>query len=171
MDIRVWVGCMAHYNNGELVGDWVDAVDAGDWVCPKADPTNVYINCEETWCYDHEIPGVKGELSPMEAVEIGQAVAEMDDDRGYAFLAWCQEQGEPRTTDSVRTFNDAFREHWDSERDYAQDWAEEVEGYRLSEVAWPLNHIDWDAATEEMFSGSHYSIDDPRGGVWVFWQH
>lgn len=34
---RIWVGCLAHYNAGRLVGEWFDAVD-GDGSFPPAAP-------------------------------------------------------------------------------------------------------------------------------------
>jgi antirestriction protein len=128
MDLSVWVGCMAHYNNGELIGAWIDAKDAGEWVCPKQDPNNVYINCEETWCYDHEILWIDGELSPMEAVAWAEIAGEVEDHEVDAFTAWVKEYfGKASAGDvKVSAFRDECRGAYDSMRDFAMEWAGET---------------------------------------------
>lgn len=44
---RVWVGCLACYNGGALVGAWVDAVDAPEYVPPRH-RSDVCLSCGET---------------------------------------------------------------------------------------------------------------------------
>ena len=124
MDVRVWVGCLAHYNNGDLVGEWVDAAEAGAWTCPKKNPNDIYINCEEYWVMDHEIPGVSGEVSPMTAVKWAEVFAEVDEDKADAFTAWIKwrEFDNPGEI-NAREFEDQYRGHWDSEEAYGTEFA------------------------------------------------
>ena len=86
---RVWIGCLACYNAGRLVGKWVDAIEAGDKT-----PADIHDNAttllslesrdggsphEELWCMDHENFGglLTGECSPMTAQEIAEVIEKL----------------------------------------------------------------------------------------------
>lgn len=134
MKAQVWVGCLAHYNNGELIGDWVDAVDAPDWVCPKANPNDIYTTCEETWCLDHEIPGLSGECSPMEAKAWGELLAQVEDHEEDAFCSWLSLDKRDPHTDTIEDFRDAYEGQWDSPRAHAENYIDEVGGFSDKEL-------------------------------------
>lgn len=72
---RVWIGCLACYNAGRLVGDWYDAEDAGE-VIPEdlhGHPTSH----EELWVFDLEgFPRETGEISPTAVVSWGELFEE-----------------------------------------------------------------------------------------------
>lgn len=159
MDVRVWVGCLAHYNNGDLIGEWVDAADADDWVCPRANPDDVYINCEEYWVMDHEVPGVSGEMSPSDAglwADVFSRVEEYEED---AFVAWLKLEGRDVRSINVDEFRGAYAGEHDSDEAFAQDMADE---FVESETrGWPFNCIDWERAARELMmdyseSDGHY---------------
>lgn len=157
MDVRVWVGCLAHYNNGELIGDWVSAVDAPDWVCPKRNPADIYINCEETWCMDQEIPGVEGELSPVTAREWGEVFAQLSEEDVEPFGVWVSYHGYQRSPSvlSLEHFRESYQGKFDSERDFAYHFAEEC----LEMDSWPKvaqDYFDYDAYARDLFMGDFY---------------
>jgi antirestriction protein len=179
MNVRVWVGCLAHYNNGDLIGEWVDATDAGDWVCPKRNPDDIYINCEEYWVMDHEIPGVNGEMDPVTAVKWGELFADVDDDKADGFTAWVKWRGftSPGEIDPAH-FEDEYRGAWDSEKDYAMETAGELlhdqalalaksldtgrysPGHGLTELIEELiRYFDWDQYARELFMQGHHFED------------
>lgn len=59
----VWIGCLACYNGGRLVGDWHDAEDAGE-VTPEDLHGNPTAR-DEMWVFDLEgFPSSTGEMSP-----------------------------------------------------------------------------------------------------------
>lgn len=125
MDVRVWVGCLAHYNNGDLIGEWLDASEAGDWVCPRKDPSDVYLNCEETWVMDHEIPGVNGEMDPMTAVKWAGVFAEVEDYEADAFAAWMGMETRQPDDDTYTRFRDAYHGEWAKPEDHAWSFVED----------------------------------------------
>lgn len=144
MNVRVWVGCLAHYNAGRLIGDWVDAGDAGDWQCPQRT-----VDCEETWCLDHEIPGVDDELSPMTAVAWSQALADVQEWEVEPFTVWLRVMGANDPAGIVERFRESCCGQWDSLESYAWEQLEEHKpdfevpsGYRLEvdTVAWEQDH-------------------------------
>lgn len=122
-DRRAWVGCLACYNSGALVGAWVDALEAGDFVpCSRA-------GHEEFWVMDHEGLPIKGECSPthvqqvaelMEEIEAGQnleAVAAYADNMHLSLTDWA---------DWSEQFEDAYRGTWDTFEAYADDLLENL---------------------------------------------
>lgn len=171
--MRVWVGCLACYNGGRLVGEWVDAVEAGDCVpCRRRDH-------EERWCFDHEGLPITGECSPDEAQRLAESMTACAEGTGASLAAvrayLDNFHGDVYALDN---FEEAWCGEWDSERDYAEELAEGC-GY-LSTPAehahhWAgqavpnplLTYIDWDAWTRDVFV-DHWSAPNPDGGVYVF---
>jgi antirestriction protein len=180
---RVWVGCVACYNDGHLTGDWFTAID-----CPRdlAEfdaaikthnlPESHTTPCldgphEELWVMDFEGFGglLTGECSPAEAQRLAELIEPMGSDFIQALAAYVADE-RPDVIDesTVESFEDAFCGMFDSGADYAQDLAEET-GALPAEVRWPLSCIDWDHAWRELnYGGDNYSLDAPNGRVWIF---
>lgn len=102
--MRVWVGCLGCYNAGFLVGEWVEAADAGSVTVERIDQlidTEILEHArqraheehlgtwhpaaaphEELWVMDLDdcAPFIDGECSPTHAQAVGEALAELDDD-------------------------------------------------------------------------------------------
>jgi antirestriction protein len=161
--MRVWVGCLACYNDGRLVGEWVDAVDA-DTFTPCERPDH-----EEWWCLDHEGLPIDGECSPMYAAALADLLSATGEPTRSALMAWIREgnystdvEGLPVLSD----FDDAYCGEYDSPRDYAQTYAEEC-GLVPEEYVWPTSCIDWEQATRELMM-DHYTAPAPGSGVYVF---
>ena len=122
MNLQVWVGCLAHYNDGALIGDWVDAAEAPEWKCPRANPNDIYITCEETWCFDHEIPWVSGELDPVTAGKWAEALEWVPDYYEKAVTAWLKHIGADSPDAATEdAFTEAYQGEYDSPRDHAYD--------------------------------------------------
>lgn len=109
---RVWVGCLACYNGGALVGDWFDAEDAptseedfNERVSVPRSHTHDVNPHEELWVFDHENSPVSGEYSPNAAVEYAEWIAELDPEDREAFTAWLRTVSETLEDDSVWRFN------------------------------------------------------------------
>lgn len=164
-EFAVWIGCLACYNAGRLVGEWFPAIDAGD-VTPDqihGKPTSH----EELWVMDLDNSpiGVDGEMSPSEAQRIAEALEDVPADEREAFAAWCANNGVHITQADHDEFEDAYCGEWDSQKDYAYQLAEDI-GFEAS-GAWPASYIDWDAATRDLFM-DYTAIQRPEGGIWVF---
>lgn len=155
---RVWVGCLSCYNEGRLVGEWASALEAPE-VIPCQRP-----NHEEWWCMDHEgfLGALDGECSPEEAAKIATALAEFDGGDDQVVAAWLAD-GHPVGRPDL--FQDEFRGVFNSEREFAYQLADDL-GFQPSTV-WPATHVDWEAATGELFTHDFWSarVD---GGVAVF---
>lgn len=177
---QVWVGCLACYNAGDLVGEWFDATDAptdvedfNQRVEASTRVSNVHIleAHEELWVFDHEnFHGLlTGECSPAVAAEIAGVLARVDEPEAFALFVDRELGGygyaQADWDAAVEQFGDAFCGYFDSEADYAQELADEAGmlsvpndeyGRRdrrdLSSV-WPFSCIDWDRAWNELRIG------------------
>lgn len=170
---RVWVGCLACYNGGLLMGEWFDATDAPDDTASfneamRAKPREGmprpygahYVEAhEEFWVFDHEgFEGfLRGECSPCTAREIAECIERIDEGRMPAFRAFCSNEGETPGPDNiddlVERFEDSFCGYFDSERDYAYDLAVDIGAYDDDSSRWPLSCVDWDHAWNELRVG------------------
>lgn len=115
-EYRVWVGCLACYNGGALVGDWFDAAeaptseDAFNEAVPShrahlARDVNPH---EEFWVMDHENSPVDGEYSPNAAVQYAEWLEGLEDDQRPAFDAWLKHTGHGFDDDAVSDFESAY---------------------------------------------------------------
>ena len=172
--MRVWVGCPACYCEGRLVGQCVNAIDAN-----QIDPCQ-RTGHEEWWCFDHEGLPITGECSPDEAQRLAESMTACAEGTGAplaAVRAYLDNfHGDVYALDN---FEEAWCGEWDSERDYAENLADEC-GYLSTpaehahhwagtDVTNPLlSYIDWDAWARDVFMGDYWSARDPEGGVFVF---
>jgi antirestriction protein len=170
--LKVWVGCLACYNDGKLVGRWVDAIEA-DEKSPE-DIHGMLTRHEELWCFDVEDSArlfLTSEMSPREAQRIAEGAQRLEDDGIDAkalseFLA-----NEHRTfadceDDDIDRFQDAYLGEWDNERDFAEYTAAE-HGLISRKAEWPYTCIDWEAATKELMF-DYWSVSAGGGTLYVF---
>lgn len=162
----VWIGCLACYNAGRLLGRWIDAVDA-DEITPE-DLHGCPTSHEELWCFDLEgFSAHTGELSPHTASLWGELFDELGEAQWPAFLAWVENgscvvdaEGIPDPT----AFEDRYRGCWPSFAEYLADEIEELQR------TWPEDAVRYfDEAAYERDARFDYDVlDAPDGGVFIF---
>jgi antirestriction protein len=156
---RVWVACLAAYNNGKLHGRWVDVDDDEDALWEKirevlkSSPEPL---AEEWAFHDHEyLPGV-GEHSSVEHV---CAMAALVLEHGHGAVEAAANLYDDWQIADVFA-NGCYRGTHDSEEDYLQGMYEDMEapGQGVNAPFMGLtiaNYIDWAAVardTEEVRS-------------------
>lgn len=164
----VWVGCLACYNNGHLVGEWTAAADAADLT-----PEDIHrhpTSHEELWCFDlMGFPSGTGEMSPSSAAPWGELFEEVGETQWPALLAWVESGCYVADVDGlpcVSDFEDSYQGEWDSFDDYAAQLAEDI---GLTD-GWPeeaQRYFDWDSWTRDLAFDCTVA-DAPHGGVYVF---
>ncbi|WFF32861.1 antirestriction protein ArdA [Propionibacterium freudenreichii] len=172
--LRVWIGCLSHYNAGRLVGEWYDAIDAGavtveslhrDAGCRQS------WDCEELWVMDLDsFPSGIGEISPSTAQEWGDAYAEVDPAEWSPLNAWvecgayiaCGNGDVPCVSD----FRDHYTGEYESFRSYAECLADDL-GMMGGWSEQAQNYFDWDKWVRDL-SFDYTVVGSPTGGVYVF---
>lgn len=162
---NVWVGCLACYNEGRLVGDWFEASSCPQDIEEFNDAVSEHAKIrqlnphEELWVFDHENSPVEGEYSPMDAARYAEWMADLHESEVEAFIHYIKHVG---TFDeqSADGFRDAYQGEYDSDRDFAQQFADDL-GLIPEGLGWPASCIDWDQAARELMmdywsEGGHY---------------
>jgi antirestriction protein len=180
---RIYVACLASYNNGVLHGAWIDC-DGKD-ADELQDEVNVILrtsrfpnvtvevdgvevpSAEEFAIHDHEgFFGLVGEYTPLSDVADIAEVLTSDEDTRIGFLWLMKDRGADlhsaiHQADDVRTFTS---DQHDLAAEYAQEVAEEtIEG--LDQSKWPFNCIDWHDAGKELAMGGDidtFELDGDR---------
>lgn len=172
---RVWVGCLACYNAGALIGEWIDGTEAEsitpDYLHDSYGAGAGYEPHEELWCFDHEgyMGALSGECSPAEAQRIAEALEDVDDPE--AFAAYLDDVGD--LDDALESFEDAYAGKWASEEEYAAELADDIYGVsslarRADERSVLARYFDYEAFARDLFMSDYRSTPASGGGVHVF---
>ena len=167
---RIWVGCLACYNNARLVGAWFDAIDGDDITLADVHggAQHVRPGCEELWVMDHENLPLRGECSPHEAAQLARVVEEAHESDREAFLVWALSGDQIEDGDglpSVSEFEERYCGTWPSFRDYAENLADDIallDGIP-DEIA---RYFDWQSWTRDL--AFDYTTSAADSGVYVF---
>lgn len=186
-NMRVWIGCLACYNNGRLVGKWYPATDAAEitteklhedageyspgdahmpdafrWVPPGATPTVAfdtdYSTHEELWCMDTD--GFDGLIDGECSPMEATRVAElvMDlSDNEREALGHFRANHGGELTEETI---EQFRESYAGYWESEKDFAYQLAddmGFTTDGLTWPASYIDWDAATRDLFMDGYWS--------------
>lgn len=136
--INVWVGCLACYNEGRLTGEWVDALEASEYV-----PCNL-VGHEEWWVFDTNTPWITGECSPSEAQAIAEAVEAIPDYIDVdAVQAYLEYWGTSLTDLDLSDFEDAYQGAYYSVSAFIEELWDSC-GYDSELPEWVLPYIDMD---------------------------
>lgn len=164
---RVWIGCLACYNGGELVGAWYDAIDAGD-VLP-VDLHGCPTTHEELWVMDHENMPVRGELDPATAARWGRVIeAEHPMWRG-ALLAWLDNQGIDRPEDAPDADHfgtEILMGEWSDFTAFAEMIVSDT-GMLDGVPETASRYFDMESFARDL-AYDYTVLDSPHGTVWVY---
>lgn len=160
---QVWVGCLAAYNDGELHGDWVDAVDADDLreSIEEILKTSPIPNAEEFHFCDFEGFGEAtshlGRYSSVDEVCGAGALIEEHGDRAIAWMS------EPYNFANPEGFDDASVQEIEDAKSFAMDFADEM-GVSLDDDSFLV--IDWEATGDQLLMD--YFQADVNGSTFIW---
>ncbi|MFL0809114.1 MAG: antirestriction protein ArdA [Agarilytica sp.] len=168
-EIRIYVACLAAYNNGYLHGKWIDATQDMDdiWEEVKAmlEASPVEEEAEEYAIHDFEGYG-SYRLSEYEGLESAHEIAcfiEEHGELGAEVLSYFSDMDEAK-----KMLEENYNGCYSSLADYAQELTEET-----SEVPKHLEfYIDYDKMGRDMeMSGDIFTIETAHDEVHIFWNH
>lgn len=156
---RIYVACLAAYNNGKLHGEWIDAAQDADDIqeaVTKMLAASPEPDAEEWAIHDYE--GFMGfpieEWTGFEKIaEVAQALEE----HGEAYALYVQNTGD----DDVSNFEDAYAGCHPSELSYAEDLFDEI--YLPDVPASVRYYIDYEAFSRDLFINDYFSMDGSEG--------
>jgi antirestriction protein len=166
---RIYVACLAAYNNGRLHGEWIDADQSADelhedvrqMLAASPEP-----GAEEWAIHDYEGFG-ELRLSEWESFERVSVIAAGIAEHGEAFASWLSYDESQDATD-MQAFEDAYRGEWDSLRAYAENFADEIGLYDAAEksgssyVVVDIDMLERDLGIEL------YSVRSDQHTVYIF---
>lgn len=172
---RVWIGCLAAYNDGTLHGEWVEAAVSDEELVEAARRIVAYSpepDAEEWAIFDFdEFGGYRvQEYDPLEHVaRVARGIAE----HGHAFATWAELQdGDESLLDQ---FEDAFLGEFDSAEDWAREVFDDLNLDRflrmgaIPEVIRPYLSVDYAAWARAAVLGGDVHIEEAPGGrIYVF---
>lgn len=131
---RIYVACLAAYNNGRLHGEWIDADQSADEL--QEDVLRMLAASPEPGAEEWAIHDYEGfgelRLSEWESFERMSAIAAGIAEHGDAFSAWLSYDASQDATD-MQAFEEAYRGEWDSLRAYAENFADDIGLYDAAE--------------------------------------
>lgn len=166
--IRIYVACLAAYNNGKLHGAWIDATQEPDDIMADVQAmlkTSPEPEAEEFAIHDYE--GFCGiGLSEWERFEKVYAYAIFVQEHGRLGAKVCDLFGD---LDYARTLmTDGYAGCYTSVADFAQELTEDT-------TTMPQNltyYIDYERMARDMgMSGDIFTVETAHDEVHVFWNH
>lgn len=165
---RVWIGCLSCYNNGKLVGDWVDVTKADTVTIDDLHGDTPHEGCEEMLCMDTDgLPANSGEITVAEAAAWGVLYEHVGIGAWDAFCAWIESGNYVKDADglpSYSVFDDRYLGCWDSFSDFLADDLENLQ------ADWPetaKRYFDFDAYERDA-AYDYTQAPSHDGGVHIF---
>lgn len=164
-EIRIYVACLASYNNGTLHGTWIDATQGVDGIWKEVSQMlfNSPAEFAEEWAiHDHEgFGGIHiSEYEGFDSIADYAAFIEDHGDLGAKLVAYFGDLDDAR--DAI---SDNYAGQYDSVSDYAEQLTEDT-----TQIPESLRYyIDYDKMGRDLEINDVLTIEDGHS-VHVFWR-
>lgn len=166
-DLRIYVACLASYNNGILYGRWLDATQGEDHLW---DGINAMLaaspmpNAEEWAIHDHE--GFEGAaIAEYESIPTVAELAAFIDEYGpiaAKLMEYCGDLEEAKDT-----MRDHYTGVYSSVADFVQELTEET-----TKIPDNLQYyIDWERMARDLEINDILALETGFEEVHIFWRH
>ena len=164
-EIRIYVACLAAYNNGYLHGTWIDATLGENAIWDQTNEvlkTSPMPDAEEWAIHDYE--GFEGlNISEYEGIQSVVEKAEFIEEHGRLGAEVANHYGDFES--ARRALEADYAGQYDSLADFAQEITAET-----SEIPNHLQHyIDWERMGRDLEVNDVLAIDMGYREVHVFW--
>ena len=166
--IRIYVACLAAYNNGILHGAWIDADQDADtigwaiWDMLKASP----IDGAEEWAIHDFVGFGRVSISEYEGIEAVAAKASFIAEHG-AFGAALLDHFSSDLDDARTAIEDQYAGEHASLADFARELTEE-RGEIPDYLAF---YIDYEAMARDLVINDVFTVETGFEEVHIFWSH
>lgn len=166
--IRIYVACLAAYNNGILHGSWIDATESPD---AMMDAIQKMLGCSpipnaEEWAI-HDYEGFCGiALSEYEGIEQVHELAQFAEEHGELGAEVLTYYG-----NDLEEATEALTERYQGEYGSLADFAEEFTADTMEVPEALAFYIDYAAMGRDMeLNGDIFTIEMAHDEVHVFWE-
>jgi antirestriction protein len=142
--MKTYVSTYAKYNNGSLVGQWVDLTDFTDYEAFIEYCLELHSDEPDPELMFQDFEGPKGLYSECDLSEVYEYLRELD---SSGMDAEAFEAGYELDI-PLESIADAYYGQYRNDEDFAYEYAEQA-GF-IPENQWPLNCIDWHQAAREL---------------------
>ncbi|MCB9719695.1 MAG: antirestriction protein ArdA [Candidatus Omnitrophica bacterium] len=161
---KIYVACLAAYNNGRLHGAWIEASQDAENI--HEDIQKMLKNSPEPFAEEwaiHDYEGFEGlQISEYESIEDVARYAQLIEDHGEAYVAYAGYIGTEYATEEG--FEEAYQGEWDSEEAFAENLADET-----MEIPEHLQYyIDYEKFARDLFINDYFSVQGESGQLYVF---
>ena len=162
---RIYVACLASYNNGQLHGEWID-IESEEQIREDIDnvlKTSPIVGAEEWAIHDYE--GI-GNISEYEGIKSIVAYAEFIKEHGQVGLAVLE-----HFNNDIEDATDALENYFHGEHDSEEDFVISFTVETGMEIPKHLEYyIDYEKMARDYFINDFYSIEY-GSSVLVFSHH
>lgn len=161
---KIYVACLAAYNNGFLHGQWIDADQEAEAIHAEIQDMlgQSPISGAEEWAI-HDYEGFHGlRLSESQDITTVSEMAKMIREHGPAWCAYAEYVGLEYAT--KEGFEEAYCGEWDSEENFAEELA-----WDTMEIPKHLeSYIDFGKFARDLFINDYFSAEAEGYKVYVF---
>jgi antirestriction protein len=125
---KIYVACLAAYNNGQLHGAWIDATQDADTIQEAIEAmleASPQPESEEYAIHEYEGFG-KIKLSESESIDTVADLAQAIEEHGEAFECFYQNESFDSVSDAVEAFKECYSGEYKSKADWAESYLEET---------------------------------------------
>jgi antirestriction protein len=162
---RIYVACLAAYNNGHLYGEWIDCNQDAELIqkeiqemlaaSPVPDAEEWAIHASENW---HGIT-----INEHEDIEKLAELSQLISEHGKAIAYYYAHFGE------LEDFEERYRGTYENEENFVYESLEEQGVIKAVEEAGLAEYyIDWEKITRDWFMSDYYSVEGGFEEVYVF---
>jgi antirestriction protein len=162
---RIYVASLTDYNEGRLVGAWIDAAqDAGDIMEEVEEMLEAAGEGREEWAI-HDYDGFCGiKLGESASFEDVSRLAGLVEKHGELFAGVLEHFGADYLDDAVSAIEENYRGEWKSLGDYAEEFVTECYGDAIKDLPSFIKYaIDYDAIGKDMeTNGDIFTVEIGR---------
>lgn len=160
LEPRIYVACLAAYNNGYLHGKWMSASNDVDVMYDEVNKilaSSPIPKAEEWAIHDYEGFGEIdiNEYTGLETIANLVSFIEEHGELGASVYCYAHDLDEAK-----RLLEECYQGEFDSEEDFAYHWTHEVDGREIPEYL--QHYIDYKAMARDFFINDFFSIEIDR---------
>lgn len=166
-DIKIYVACLAAYNNGHLHGAWIDALQGTDHI--KAEIASMSAASPIEGAEEFAIHDYKGfcgaQIKEYDGIDDVAALAAFIEEHGALGAAVLDYYSD------IDTAKTALLDHYAGQYESAADFARELTEQTGDVPEHLAFYIDYDAMARDLLINDLFAIELAFDEIHIFWSH